>query len=233
MTNRFKVDRARFLAVATAFAGFASFQACTVVNDRDEEPNDGGAGMTNAGTKSDAGEPSVTNGGQGGAAEGGQGGAGTANGGAADGGATLGGAAQGGAGGDGGVRTCDDNLDDPPTCEGVTEACAPYCNAARLNLKTAVADAAVTCLEADTSGNCDTGYSCLADATAVGCGADVAATCAAAEAEAACGPPGTGEPSCVQLLTGFNETARAGVIECLEGANCFGVYSCAEGFFFE
>lgn len=160
---------------------------------------------------------------------------GTAVGGAGDGGATLGGAGQGGAadGGAGGApMVCDDTVGDP-ACEGVTEACDPYCNAAQLNLKPAAAAAAVACLEADTTGNCDAGYSCLANATAKGCAEDVAATCAAAEAEAACGPPGSGEPACAQLLSGFNETARASVIECLEGANCFGVYSCAEGFFFE
>jgi hypothetical protein len=240
MTNKFSVDRARFLAVATALAGLASFQACTVVNDVDE-PGDGGAGMTSAGTKPTAGsESSAGNGGQGGASEGGasSGGAsegGASEGGASEGGATLGGAGQGGAseGGAGGAPiACDDTVGDP-ACEGVTLACDPYCNAAVLNLKPAAAAAAVACLEADSTGNCDAGYGCLAEATAKGCAEDVAATCAAAEMQAACGAPGSGEPACVQLLSGFNDTARAGVIDCLEGASCFSVYSCAEGFFFE
>jgi hypothetical protein len=236
MTNKFSVDRGRFLAVATALVGLASFQACTVVNDRDPEPNDGGAGMTNAGTKSDAGsESSAGNGGQGGASEGGASSGGASEGGASEGGATLGGAGQGGAseGGAGGApMACDDTVGDP-ACEGVTLACDPYCNAAVLNLKPAAAAAAVACLEADSTGNCDAGYGCLADATAQGCTEDVAATCAAAEMEAACGAPDSGEPACVQLLSGFNDTTRAAVIECLEGASCFSVYSCAEGFFFE
>ncbi len=240
MTNKLRVDRARFLAVATAFAGFASFQACTVVNDRDPEPNDGGAGMTNAGTKSDAGsESSGAAGGQGGADDGGMSNGGAANGGA-DGGATLGGAgqggtAQGGAGGEGGeVGTCDSDLDDPLPCVGVSEACMPYCNAARLNLMSSISDRALTCLKADTTANCDAGYSCLADASATSCGEDeYAATCAAAEAEAACGPPGAGEPECTHLLAALKGQAKDDVIECLEGANCFSVYSCAEGFFFE
>jgi hypothetical protein len=243
MNNKFSVDRARFLAVATALAGLASFQACTTGNS-DDEPGDGGAGMTNAGSKSTAGSSAAAgNGGasaeggmsSGGASEGGASEGGASEGGAPEGGATVGGAGQGGAsdGGAGGApMVCDDTVGDP-ACEGVTEACAPYCNAAKLNLKPAAAVAAVTCLEADTTGNCDAGYGCLADATALGCAEDVAASCAAAEAESACGAPDQGDPACAQLLSGFNETARASVIECLEGASCFSVYSCAEGFLFE
>jgi hypothetical protein len=242
MNNRFSVDRARFLAVATALAGLASFQACTVT-DADDEPGEGGAGMTSAGTKPTAGSESSagsdSRGGQGGAVGGGEGGApeggatlgGATQGGASEGGANQGGASEGGASGAGGAPlACDDTLGDP-SCEGVTLACDPYCNAAVLNLKPAAAAAAVACLEADATGNCDAGYGCLADATAEGCAEDVAAACAAAEAS--CDEPDVGDPACAQLLSGFNDVARASVLECLEGSSCFSVYSCAEGFFFE
>ncbi|HYQ04636.1 MAG TPA: hypothetical protein VER96_38445 [Polyangiaceae bacterium] len=112
----------------------------------------------------------------------------------------------------------------------MTTACSNYCNAALHNLKPAVADAAIGCLKLDTTSNCDNGYKCLADATAKGCPEDVAATCATAITE--CHPPGTGEPSCEQLLSGMNSTARAEAVTCIE-ESCYSVYSCAEGLFFE
>jgi len=231
MTSKFSVDRARFLAVATALAGLATFQACTIENGDDKPSDGGGAGKPSAGSASTAGGD-ASNGGasDGGASDGGASEGGASQGGASEGGASQGGASEGGAGG--APMACDDTAGDP-ACEGVTEACDPYCNAATLNLKPAAAMAAITCLEADATGNCDAGYGCLADATALGCPEDVAATCTAAELEAACGAPDVGEPACAQLLSGFNDAARAKVIECLEGTSCFGVYSCAEGMFFE
>jgi hypothetical protein len=234
MANSFSVDRLRFLAVAAAIAGVASFQACTVNNNVSDD-DDGGEG--NGGTNNTAGS-SMTSGGddqtEGGAptsaggASGTVGGAtdegGTAQGGATDaGGAAQGGAAQGGAG------SCDDSVGEA-SCEGVTAACSNYCTAALANLKPAAAVAAVACLEADATGNCDAGYSCLANATAEGCAEDVTAACEAAATT--CTGSAVGDPPCAQLLSGLNEAARAVAVTCTE-ESCFSVYVCAEGLFFE
>jgi hypothetical protein len=156
---------------------------------------------------------------------------GAAEGGAAEGGAAQAGAAQGGASeaGAGGAAMCDDTVGDP-ACEGTSEMCHHYCLAAVANLKPAAAEAAVTCLLADATENCDGGYECLTNATAKGCAEDVSATCEAAVA--GCTLAEQDKPSCQQLLSGFNETGLAAVKTCVE-TDCYSVYSCAEGFFFE
>jgi hypothetical protein len=233
MANNFSVDRARFLAVAAALAGIASFQACTI--EKEKAPTGGDAGAADGGSNSGAGT-SMTSAGQTaqageGGSPGGAGGAAAGAGGATEGGAMteLGGAAPGGAAGAGGAAACDDTVGSA-TCDGVTAACTSYCNAALSNLKPAVAAAAVTCLEADQTDNCDAGYTCLADATAKGCPEDVAADCTAAETT--CTSPDASDPPCSQLLSGFSAAARAQVITCT-AESCFSVYSCAEGFFFQ
>jgi hypothetical protein len=237
MTNKFSVDRARFLAVAAALAGIASFQACKVEEAAPKVSgaageSDGGSNNTAGSKMSGAGQ--ATQAGEGGS-QAGAGGAAGGEGGVAQGGATIslagenqGGAA--GAGGAGGAGVCDDTVGNA-NCDGVTAECTPYCNAALANLKPAVAQAAVTCLEADDTANCDAGYSCLAAATAKGCAEDVAADCTAAATTCSDAPAAT-DPPCQQLLSGFNDTARADVIACT-AESCFSVYSCAEGFFFE
>jgi hypothetical protein len=230
MAKQFSVDRARFLAVAAAFAGVASFQACTVVET--EPGGDGGAsGLAEGGKSSTAGH--AGNGGENaaGAADS-AGAAGSAGAGGVDG---VGGDSAGGEGGqsDGGAAgagQCSDSVGVTTSCTGVSTACSHYCNAALMNLKPAVADAAIACLKLDTTSNCDDGYGCLAAATAKGCPEDVAATCATAVTE--CHPPATGEPSCEQLLSGMNPAARAEATTCIEDS-CYSVYSCAEGLFFE
>ena len=236
MTNKFGVDRAKFLAVATALASLASFQACVTTNEKDDaKNNEAGAGMDGGGTTGQAGSSSNaagddTGAGQGGALGGSGSGGGGADGGATDGGASPGGAAQGGAseGGGAGAGTCDDSVGQA-TCAGLTAECTPYCNAALANLKPAVAAAAVACLEGDQTGNCDGGYGCLADATAEGCAEDVATICESAVQ--VCSDQEPTKPSCQQLLSGFTEAARTEVMSCID-EGCFSVYSCAEGFFF-
>jgi hypothetical protein len=254
MSNKLSVDRVRFLAVAAALAGVASFQACTVNNNNTApDENEGGSGGSNstAGTHMTAagaddggtsGSVAGSSGTVGGANEGGsaQGGAtssvagaaqgGAAEGGAAQGGANVGGAAQGGAA-QGGATTCDDTVGDP-ACEGVSDDCYSYCSAARANLKPAAAVAAIACLEADTSLGCDTGYSCLAEATKKGCSAEddnIPAICA--DAVISCGEPGANEAPCDQLLTGLTDDARAEAVSCIN-ESCYSVYSCVEGLFF-
>lgn len=140
-----------------------------------------------------------------------------------------GGAAGESDGGASGAGQCEDNLGSA-TCTGVSTACSHYCNAALMNLKPAVADAAIACLKLDTTSNCDDGYTCLANATAAGCAEDVAAACATALTE--CNTPASGEPSCKQLLSGMNPAARGQAVSCIE-ESCYSVYSCAEGLFFE
>jgi hypothetical protein len=233
MSNKFGVDRAKFLAVATAIAGLASFQACTTT-DKADDAGDGGAETTDGGSKSTAGTESMSGGndaeaGQGGASGGSGGGA--AEGGAAEGGAAQAGAAQGGASeaGAGGAAMCDDTVGDP-ACEGTSEMCHHYCLAAVAHLKPAAAEAAVTCLLADTTENCDGGYECLSNATAKGCAEDVSATCEAAVA--GCSSAEEDKPSCEQLLSGLNETGLTAAKDCI-ATDCYSVYSCAEGLFFE
>ena len=235
MTNKFSVDRARFLAVAAALAGVASFQACKVEENDTTKPR-GAAGESEGGSNNTAGSKmsgagQATQAGEGGS-QAGAGGAAGGEGGVAEGGATISvaGESQGGAGGAGGAGVCDDTVGSA-NCDGVTEACSHYCNAALATLKPAVAQAAVTCLEADDTGNCDAGYSCLAGATAKGCAENVTAACTAAATN--CGSPDATDPPCQQLLSGFNDAARADVITCTADNSCFSVYSCAEGFFFE
>lgn len=235
MNNKFGVDRAKFLAVATALAGLASFQACVTTNEKDEETageagQDAGGSKNTAGTENSGGSDAKA--GEGGTSSGGGGGsAGASEGGASTGGASEGGASNGGAseGGAAGAGMCDDTVGDP-ACEGTSEMCHHYCVAAQNNLKPAAAEAAITCLLADTTENCDGGYDCMAAATAKGCGEDVATVCEGAIA--GCTDQEENKPSCTQLLSGFNDTARAEVEACVT-QDCFSVYSCAEGFFFE
>jgi len=246
MSNKFTVDRARFLAAAAAIAGIASFQACTVEQEKVKPSSSAGtagdAGAAEAGSNSTAGS-SMNAGGQAGQASSPGGAAGDAMGGAAgttEGGAAgndVGGAAPGGAGAGGGgaggaagAAACDDSTP-TPTCADVSAACTPYCNAALANLKPAVADDAVTCLKLDATANCDAGYGCLSEATAKGCPEDVAADCAAA-VETCTDTPGATDPSCAQLLSGFTDAARVDLIACT-AESCSTVYGCAEGFFFQ
>lgn len=235
MANRFSVDRVRFLAVAAALAGVASFQACTINNNNDPDDQDGGesngggtkntgATANHGGSGDEGGAPTAIGG-----SSGTVGGAGEVEGGATgEGGATT---VTGGAtseGGAGGAASCDDSVG-TPTCDNVSQDCASYCAAAVANLKPAAAVAAIACLEADAT--CNDGYKCLADATAIGCAEDVTAACEAAITT--CGEPDVGDPACDQLLSGFTDAARAEVITCMEDQSCFSVYSCAEGFFFQ
>ena len=224
MVRQFGVDRARFLAFAAAFAGAASFQACSAT---DTSPTDdgGAAGLAEGGKSPTAGEAGLggENSVAGSAGEAGSGGASGAGG---DSAAPAGGASDGGAAGAG---ECSDDVG-VATCAGVSTGCSHYCNAALANLKPAVADLAITCLKLDTSSNCNDGYTCLADATAKGCPEDVASACATAIKE--CNEPEPNEPSCEQLLSGMNSAARAEAASCID-EGCYSVYSCAEGLFFE
>lgn len=237
MKQSFSVDRAKFLAVATALAGLASFQACVTTDESDDEST-GEAGQDGGGTKSDGGSQSragaPSEAGQGGSNGGGSnagestGGAGQS--GASDGGASEGGAASGGAGqaGAGGAAMCDDSAGDP-TCEGVSAGCLPHCNAAVSNLKPAAAFDAINCLLADTTEFCESGYTCLADASAVACAEDVTDVCAAAVQ--GCTTEELDKPSCAQLLSAFSASTLPSVVQCVE-QDCYSVYSCAEGFFY-
>lgn len=232
MAKQFRVDRARFLAFAAAFAGAASFQACSAT-DTAPGGDGGAAGAAHGGAAPTAGH--AENGGESAAGSAGEAGSAGATdvmgaggaGGAGGDSSALGGAAEGGAAGAGGE--CNDS-GGVATCTGVSAACSHYCNAALLNLKPAVADTAIACLKLDSTSNCDDGYKCLADATAKGCPEDVSAACTTALTE--CHPPGSGEPSCEQLLSGMNGTAREQAASCIT-ESCYSVYSCAEGFFFE
>jgi len=225
MARQFGVDRARFLAFAAAFAGAASFQACSAT---DKSPaDDGGAGGSAQGGKpsasGDAGLGGESAGSAGSAGEAGLGGGAGAGG---DSAGPQGGAADGGAAG---ASECNDSLG-VATCAGVSTGCSHYCNAALANLKPAVADLAIACLKLDASSNCNDGYACLAAATAEGCPEDVKSACATAVVE--CDAPSSNEPSCEQLLSGMNSAARAEAASCID-EGCYSVYSCAEGLFFE
>jgi hypothetical protein len=228
MTGALTIDRARFLLLATALAGAT---AC-VVEDKDEDATGGTAGVTNSGGDSNAGGQNAGGTAQGGGA-GGAAGSATQNGGAA--GALVGAAGGdnwGGAAGSAG-ESCDDTIG-APNCEGVSTACLPYCNAAVKNLKASVALAAIGCLEGVVGDWCTDGYECLAEATAGACPTDVSALCDAADNY--CGATTEGVAGCVQLASGFNETGLAAYKDCLESPSCEGtdgVYSCAEGLFFE
>ena len=227
MTQPFRVDKGRFLALAAALASAATFQACSATDSKPAGAgggiSDGGrnaAGALNeAGSKSEAGSTSDS-------------GAAGALGVAGAGGASEGGAAQGGAseGGAGGAAACVDTavLEDCSAFTGTQ--CAHYCAAARANLKPAAANSAIDCLALDDTTNCDTGYACLADATASGCAEDVTAACTAAAVD--CTSSDAADPPCEQLLSGLNTAARAEAITCM-AESCFSVYSCAEGLFFQ
>jgi len=240
MTQPFRVDKGRFLALAAALASAATFQACSATDSKPAGAgggiSDGGrnaAGALNeAGSKSEAGSTSDSGAagalgvaGAGGASEGG-----AAQGGASEGGAA--GAAQAGAteGGAGGAAACVDTAELEDCSAFTGTQCAHYCAAARANLKPAAANSAIDCLALDDTTNCDTGYACLADATASGCAEDVTAACTAAAVD--CTSSDAADPPCEQLLSGLNTAARAEAITCM-AESCFSVYSCAEGLFFQ
>jgi hypothetical protein len=238
MAGTLKINKSTFLTLAAALAGMATVQACVSEDNSDDTNAGGSAGMSSGGS----GGSSAGSGGSkasGGTSAGGSSGAGAAagdagapaSGGAAGEGGTGGasGGEGGGPAGEGGAPGCDDSAGSP-NCEGVTEGCLPYCNAAVSNLKPAVAVAAIACLELDSTAYCDTGYSCLADATAEGCPEDVATICAGAEDT--CTSSGSGEPACEMLMSGMNEAARDTMADCI-AETCYSVYSCAEGLFFE
>ena len=226
MTNQFGVDRARFLAFAAVLAGATSFQACSTSSDKKSADNGGGAGLSDAGRGSLAGSPNAgANDSEGGSAgefaAGAGGAAGISD--CSDCGPSNAGAA--------GAGECSDSAG-VADCSGLTAWCTPYCQAALMNLKPAVADAAVACLKLDATGNCDTGYACLAAATAKGCPEDVALLCGVATG--ACShQAGAGEPSCAQLLSGMNASGRSQAASCISSQGCYSVYSCAEGLFFQ
>ena len=241
MANRFSVDRVRFLAAAAAIAGVASFQACTIedvttANSDDGSGGDSSGGKNSAGTSSNPGGATHVGATDGGATDVGATDGGATSGGAADVGATNGGAAgreaaDGGASGAAGAGDpggCHDTVG-IPSCAGVTAACSGFCNAAIANLKAAAAVAAVTCIKNDKTANCDTGYSCEADATIKGCAEDVEIVCESALTS--CTSASTQDPPCNQLLSGLNEAARDLAVSCVDGS-CFSVYACVEGLFY-
>jgi hypothetical protein len=218
MANQFGVDRARFLAFAAAIAGAASFQACSTSSDKQSVDNGGAAGLSSAGRGPQAGAPNA------GASDSAGGSTGDLAGGAA------GAISEPDDAGAAGASECSDSAA-VADCSELTAWCMPYCHAAVMNLKPAVAVAAEACLKLDATGNCDTGYACLAAATAKGCPEDVGFICGVATG--ACSHPrGATEPSCVQLLSGMNASGRSQTEGCIT-QGCYSVYSCAEGLFFQ
>lgn len=218
MANQFGVDRARFLAFAAAIAGATSLQACSTSSDKQSVDNGGAAGQSSAGRGPLAGAPNAGDNDSAG------GSTGDIAGGAA------GAISEPDNAGAAGASECSDGAG-VPDCSELTAWCTPYCHAAVMNLKPAVAAAAVACLKLDATGNCDTGYACLAAATAQGCTEDVSFLCSVAAT--ACSHPRSGtEPSCVQLLSGMNDSGRSQAESCIS-QGCYSVYSCAEGLFFQ